>query len=242
MTMIPLNTPNADCLIPPACRATVDRLQLVLDGDETTANLELDPHPAVCAACRGRIAAARIMLSILATPAEPRVSPELTNRILNSLGADRRTRTRRRAFALAGGFAFAAAACVALWFAWPTPLPGQPDVAVVNPVPPVVEPAPEPPPIRIGAELTKAGQALRDTPKAITSSASAAPEMFAKLTDAFTRPATPLTEIDAPGAALADIPTATRTGLEPVTGTAQKAFARLMRDVGGIAGNARPKS
>ena len=52
---------------------------------------------------------------------------------------------------------------------------------------------------------------------------------------------------DAPGFeptrdALAELPDAARSGLEPVTSTTQKAFARLLRDVGGVQVSTRPKS
>jgi hypothetical protein len=54
---------------------------------------------------------------------------------------------------------------------------------------------------------------------------------------------TPMAEVVAPAAvSIAELPAAARTGLEPVTGTTQKAFTRLLRDVGVFQTTARPKS
>src|SRR4029079_4656882 len=93
------------------------------------------------------------------------------------------------------------------------------------------EPGPEPRPVRIGDEFSKAGLALRGAPRTIADSAIATPQVFVKVTDVLTRP-TPEAVLPSPRAALAEIPDVARAGLEPVTGTAQKAFARLLRDVG----------
>ena len=57
--------------------------------------------------------------------------------------------------------------------------------------------------------------------------------MLSKLTDALTRPP-PAGRLEPARKSLADLPDAARAGLEPVTGTAQKAFARLLRDVGAV--------
>jgi hypothetical protein len=117
-----------------------------------------------------------------------------------------------------------------------------PDTAQHNPpAPQPPEVAPQPRTIRVGDELTKAGLALLDAPKSITESTSAAPQVIAKVTDALTRPM-PAVEVESPRAAIAEIPDVARAGLEPVTGTAQKAFARLMRDVGTIEFSTKPKS
>jgi len=237
---------NAEAPAAPACRATVDRLQLVLDGELGQAALDADPHPAVCAACRERIAAARLMLSVLATPSEPIPLPTgMTDAILAAVRVDRAARIRRRTYAIA------VAACLALVasgavLAWLTSSPPQPSVPlspflhtpdVANGKP---EPAPEPRPVRIGDELARAGEALRGTSKPLTEPAAAAPELFARLTDALSRPGLPAEDFEPARKSLADLPEAARLGLEPVTGTAQKAFARLLHDVSGV--SAKPKS
>jgi hypothetical protein len=234
---------SAESPVPPACRATVDRLQLVLDGESGQTALDADSHPAVCTACRERIAAARLMLSVLATPPEPIPLPTgMTDAILTAVREDRSARVRRRAFALAGGLAVAAAVVVAVWLRWPGDSSQAPDVAnnqpnLPNPAP---EPAPLPRPVRIGDELAKAGEALRGSSKPLTEPAAAAPELFVKLTDALSRPALPTEDFEPARRSLAELPEAARLGLEPVTGTAQKAFARLLHDVSGV--SAKPKS
>jgi hypothetical protein len=116
-----------------------------------------------------------------------------------------------------------------------------PEVANRDPAPPPPETAPEPRPVRIGDEFSKAGMALLDAPKSIADSTSAAPQVIAKVTDALTRPA-PVVDVELPRTAIAEIPDMARAGLEPVTGTAQKAFARLLHDVGTVRISAKPKS
>src|SRR5207253_11156021 len=101
--------------------------------------------------------------------------------------------------------------------------------------------APDPRPIRIGDEFSKAGLALLDAPRSITESAAPAPQVIAKMTDVLTRPTT-VPDVESPRAALAEIPDMARAGLEPVTHTAQRAFTRLMHDVGTVQVGAKPKS
>jgi hypothetical protein len=60
--------------------------------------------------------------------------------------------------------------------------------------------------------------------------------VFTALTDSLLNmpPAPAPEDPGASGQALAEIPEAAKIGLEPVTGSAQKAFTRLLRDVGAI--------
>src|SRR5262245_49006348 len=166
--MTRIDDPTAEVPVPPGCRATVDRLQLVLDGDLGSAALDADPHPAVCAACRERIAAARVLLSVLAAPEPVPLPTGLTDAILGSVREDRAARIRRRTYAIA------VAACAALVasgvvLAWLTSSPPQPIVPLSPHNPDVAagkpntepEPEPAPRPVRIGDELAKAGAALR---------------------------------------------------------------------------------
>ncbi|MBA4187241.1 MAG: hypothetical protein C0467_04400 [Planctomycetaceae bacterium] len=245
--MTPFRSETPEDLIAPACRPTVDRLQLVLDGELEANAIDTDPHPAVCAACRERIAAARLVLSVLGATEAVAVPSGLTERIVSAVREDRDSRIRRRSYAAALGIPVALAASLAL-IAWFTDKPQQP--IAWNPQVPVeknpeVAPAPrevaQVKPLRIGDELTKAGIALRETPKAITAPASAAPEVFAKLTNALTQPIAPMPdEMEPARSALAELPDVALSGLEPLTDTAQKAFSRLMRDVGSV--SVKPKS
>lgn len=248
---------TAEDLISPVCRPTLDRLQLVLDGELEATAIDADPHPAVCAACRERIAAARLVLSILGTTEAVVVPVGLTDRIVTAVCEDRATekearyrRMRRRSYAGAIGSIIAVAASLNFitWLTKPPPPPGpypSPFVALAQKEPPEVAPAPrevtQAKPLRIGDELTKAGIALRETPRAITDPASAAPEMFTKLTNALTQPITPMPEeLEPARSTLAELPDVALTGLEPLTHTAQKAFSRLMRDVNTV--SVKPKS
>ena len=223
--------------VPPDCRETVDRLQSVLDGDLPVTELDADPHPLSCITCQQRIAAARLLIAVLRTHAVPGTAPtSLTDRILNGVSEARRA--RRRTLAFTSALALAAGVALAVWLRSPTVHPDvanhdrevrQPDVAA------------RPQTIRIGDEFSKAGFALLEAPRSITDSTSAAPEMIAKVTSALTH-AGPAPEMDSPGAAIAEIPDMARVGLEPLTGTAQKAFSRLMHDVGTVQFSTKPKS
>lgn len=235
---------NADTPVPPVCRATVERLQLVLDGELPAAALDADPHLTACAACRERIAAARLVMSALARPAETSVPPGLTDAVLSAVREDRYARIRRRSYLWTTGVIVAIAASLLFlsWFTSPVPepivpVPFRPE-AHVQPKPPE---APEPRPVRIGDELSKVGQALREASKPITEPVGAAPQIIVKLTDTLTRPIAPTPAFEPARKSLVELPDAARAGLEPITGTAQKAFSRFLRDVGSVQVS-RPKS
>ena len=215
--------------IPLECGPTLERIQAVLDRIHPASILAADAHPAVCPACRARVRAAKLMLNSFAEPREVRAPASLTNAILAGVRADRRMRSRRRAFALVGGFAAAAAVVFAVWFNQPKPVEFAKEVPV-QPVPRVPPPVQ---PMRVNEELAKAGEALRESSRTITEPAASAPRVFAALTDSLLKaPAAPVgIDLGPAGRSLSEIPDAARSGLEPVTGTAQKAFNRLLRDV-----------
>src|SRR5262245_36996490 len=105
---------NADLPVPPVCRPTVDRLQLVLDGALPAAALDADAHATACPACRARIAAARLVLSALAAPGGFPIPSGLTDGILSAVREDCYARIRRRSYAVAVGVAVALAASLLL--------------------------------------------------------------------------------------------------------------------------------
>jgi len=215
------------------CLRTTAVVHAVLDGDRPAADLDADVHAASCADCRGRVAAARVLIAALAVPPEPVAVPAgFAAGVLAAVRADRPEPKRRRLLAsVGGGFAVAASLLVAVWLM--NPFADRQTVA---------EATRSAPPVRVSAEFAKAGDALRESSRPITEPAAAAPKVFASLAEAMLPPMpAPMGEAVAPAAvSLAELPAAARTGLEPVTGTTQKAFTRLLRDVNVF--SARPKS
>ncbi|AMV24886.1 hypothetical protein VT84_10845 [Gemmata sp. SH-PL17] len=239
------------------CRAAVNSIQRALDGDVSPDALDTDPHFSVCATCRERLRAARVVLAVLAAPSEPVTeSVGFTDRVLHAVHEDRHTQTRQRIYKVAACAALAAAVLLAV-FALTNPAqksehpPGMwlPDETAKRP-----ELAPEPrakvsvpsqPPVHIGTEVAKAGQVLRDAPKPITESVAIAPKLIDVLATPFTKPtpAAPMgmEEVLEPARrSISELPEAARLSLEPVTETAQKAFSRLLRDVAAV--NPKPNS
>lgn len=217
------------------CADTTAIAQAVLDGDRPAADLDAHAHVATCAACRGRVAEVRVLLAALALPPEPVTVPAgFAAGVLSAVRSDRRARRRVRFLStVGGGLAVAAALLVGVWV-----LNAPADTQVVAEA---TRHAPAPP-VRVSAEFAKAGDALRESSRPITEPAVAAPKVFASLAEAMLPPMPgPMGEAVAPAAvSLAELPAAARTGLEPVTGTTQKAFTRLFRDVNVF--SARPKS
>lgn len=246
--------------VAPECRATVDAIQSVLDGAAPAGSLDADPHATACATCRERVRAVRVLLPVLAAPREPVAVPAgFTERMVavwDENHAHRHGRLMRVPKALTA-LAIAAAILVVAFVLLPPSLhTNRPSAnkAPAAPLPaPEVTPAPEaapaprerapapPRPMRIGDEVAKAGQALRDTPKPIADSVAVAPKLYEAFASAFrpAAPAAPMGDMLEPARkSLAELPDAARSGLEPVTGTAQKAFDRLLRDVALV----KPKS
>jgi hypothetical protein len=240
MTSMPTPFPIDDT--PAACRPTLAAVQALLDGDCHAADLDTDAHAATCAKCLARVGEARLLLAALALPPEPIAVPtRFAGDVLGALKADRRERRRRRILASVGGGVAVAAAVLLAVFVLNRPTQ-QPQF--VEHRKPVVPPAPAPRPVIVSVELAKAGDALRESSRPLAEPAAAAPKVFATLAEAMIPPMTvPMNDDVTPVAAsLAELPAAARTGLEPVTGTTQKAFNRFLRDVGVFSMNARPKS
>ena len=241
--------------VPPECRATVARIQGALDGAADT--LAADPHTTACPACRERVAAARVLLSVLAVPSEPTaVPPGFADRVVKAMWADKHNRTRRGVYKAIGYFALAAAVLFAAFAilessrqpTWrPRPdLPALPQAKLpdIAPAPREKEqppPAPEQRPIRFNDAVANTSQAIMDTPKPFAESVAVAPKVLDVLSSPFKLPAPPAdpmaTALEPARKSLAELPVAARAGLEPVTGTAEKAFARFLRDVGSVKPN-----
>jgi hypothetical protein len=253
-------TPGNDDPVPPECRATVERIQDALDGAGTDA-LDADPHATACASCRERVRAARVLLSVLAMPGEPVAVPkDFANRVVEAVAEDQRVQTRRRFARTMMAWALAAAILMAAFVIFrpsktlnlvpgPQPIVVDETVQQQRPTPapaphpkvPDPEPAPQPRPIRFGDAVANTSQAILDTPGPFTDSVAVAPKVLDVLTSPFKLPAPPAdpmgTALEPARKSLTELPIAARTGLEPVTGTAEKAFARFLRDVGSVKPN-----
>lgn len=247
------DTPD-DEPVAPQCRPTVDRLQRALDGGASPGPLESDSHATGCPACRERVRAARVLLSVLGTPPGPVAAPaDFADRVVAAMWAERRARTRVRGVVATVA---ALAAAVLLFIGLNrgkqpetgVPLPVVPNEFATKPEPapaprekpPTPEPAPEPRPLRVGDALANAGQAILDAPKPLAESVAGAPKLFDVLSGPFKNPPPPdpmAAALEPARKSLADLPVAARSGFEPVTGTAEKAFNRFLRDVGAVKPN-----
>src|SRR5579883_265506 len=247
---------NEPASVPPECAATVDRVQAVLDGEAGVESLDVDSHPAVCPACRERVRAARVLLSVLTASREPvEVPGDFADRVVKVMWEDRHVRIRRRVYVATAWLALAAAILIALYTLVnpdrPEPIVPLGPAEVVHkpneapaphakqpeqPPAPAPAPAPHTRPIRISDEVAKAGQTLFETPKPLTDSVAVAPKLLDALTEPFKLPAPPTdpmtNALDPARKSIKELPVVARSGLEPVTGTAEKAFNRFLRDVG----------
>ena len=242
--------------VPPECRTTVARIQSALDGDADALATDADAHATACAACRERVRAARVLLAALATPAEPVAVPTgFADRVVKAMWEDRHVRTRRGVYKAVAYLALAAAVLIGVFYFASPPrpphrgddhlLPAPRETAKPTEVAPAprekLTPAPEPRPIRFGEAVANTGQAIRDTPRPFAESVAVAPKVFDVLTGPFRLPAPPAdpmaNALEPARKSLAELPVAARAGLEPVTGTAEKAFARFLRDVGSVKPN-----
>jgi hypothetical protein len=235
--------------VAPQCRPTVDAIQSALDGEAEA--LAADAHPLTCATCRERVRAALVLLRCW-RPRRRRSKcpPGFADRVL--VAAWHRT----------PGSGPPPAAGAALRPGWPAGPPrscsrcswsprggaragAEPPndtFTGVHPAPAArPEPAPAPrekaPPVRIGDEVARPGSRCAARRSRSPTSVAVAPVLLDAFAGAFRPPAGPLPmgeALEPARKSLAELPDAARTGLEPVTGTAQKALDRLLRDVAAV--------
>ena len=222
-------------LTPPECGPTVERLQAALDAGELH-GLDADPHAAVCATCRGRVRAARALLAVLEDAEPVALPPNFADRVLADVRPATRVDWRVVVTAAVG---LVAAVLVAVWaIGKGRPEEGGRVLELVAFTPPPTAPAPKP--LRINDGLARASQALRDTTRPITEPTT--PKLLASLSGSFTKgPNPPPIDLEPARRSLAEMPEAAMIGFEPVTGSATKAFARLVRDVSAVQ-PVKPKS
>lgn len=215
---------------PAACRATLIRLQNVLDGEESDASLAEDTHARECTSCRERIRAARLMTRSLKANGDWPSSQVRTDSLVAVVSMDRLSRTRQRWRFAAAGVSVAVAVMIMV-FGTLNPTPVQPDQVIVenHPTPTPVAPTPAP---KLGEALADASSALQSIGRQITDTPET-PAVFAPIAEAFGEtPMNPLAANFEPVAkTLSDLPDAALSSLEPVTGSATRAFTRLLQDV-----------
>jgi hypothetical protein len=213
----------------------VNLIQEVLDGNASPGPIESTPHVKECAACRERLRAAKLLLSTFAAPTPITVPSGLTDSILGTMQARDRARFRQRVFA---GLSVALAASIALvlWFRTPTTTPDSKNDVVEIPLVIMQQPPEVTPPMRLETELAKAGESFRDSTRTITQPAATVPNAFASLTSALLKPTVQpaVANLEPARKSLSDIPEAAKVGFEPVTGSAQKAYNRFLRDVSAV--------
>ena len=231
-------TPETDCA------DTDRRVRAVLDRDLPASALAGD-HARSCPECGRRIAEAYRFLRGLGDHVrhqDVRLPADFADRVVVATVRDgRRRRTRRVAWqsAVAALAASVIAAVVIGRAEWD---PIERPVAHTRPTATATAPTTEPvrlaearPPVRMTAELSGVGDALA--------------ALSRRTADGAFGPAQTLIPGDPPdppaprpeSADLAGVPDAARSGLAPLTGSAERAFHLFMRDVGSVA-QAKPSS
>jgi predicted anti-sigma-YlaC factor YlaD len=225
----------------PECAPTVARIQQALDGEPV--DFATDAHATACPACRDRVRGIAQLLALGSAPTEP-VPAGFTERVLTALQSERASAPRRALVRYSVWAALAAALLVGVYFALatnrPPEVPQQPKPSDLVKSEPDVAPAPRERPVRIGDAVAHAGQSLLDAPKPLAESVAVAPKLLDALSGPFAWPAAKPMGADVlepARQAVLELPTAARDALEPVTGTAAKAYARFLRDLGTVKPN-----
>ncbi len=216
------HTPNLDPS--PDCTAFEAVVQRVLDGELSHDRLG-GRHPQTCPACRDLLKATAAFTAF-PTPV-PTPSVGSNQRVLLTVLNDRRQRRQRRLFV--GGAALTMAACLFISLGVYFTQAGS------KPAPEIVEVAPKPPAIntpRVTDQVAEAGSALtamtrRATEQAMRPTRSLFP-VDPMAVPQIDLPATlePATE------SLAALPSAAKSGLEPITDSTRRAVNLFLRDVG----------
>ena len=227
------------------CEPVLARLQSALDGAGSLPDAH-ELHPSICRNCRERISAAHLIMPHLGyTGAFSPLPLSWTNRIVGSVIAERKSRLRQRITLAVGSFSLAAAGLLAVRF-WPlAQAPNQPEI--VSTIPQLTNTISEnPPPTRVGVNLDQAYAAMRGTSNAIIDPVTPipSPRFAAAASDVLSASHIgPLGgDLKPVSWSLTEVPEAARRGIEPVTGTAQKALSRLRDDVASLHAAAKPKS
>jgi len=226
---------------PAECRATLERLQSVLDGEAQADLLRNDLHPRTCGDCRERLQAARVFVKAMApgTASNPTFAFPV-EAILASVAEDRASRARSHRARTAVGMALAAGVMIALIF-WPEagPVAGPPQI--VEKVKPVDSPAAVPP--RMEDAFADAGEAIQGLGRMFSEPSLPSTELLAPFSRALGQPLpSPMaTDFEPAASSLAALPEAALSSLEPLTGSATRVFTRFIQDVSAMPTTAAPK-
>jgi hypothetical protein len=220
--------------VPTPCDAFEDLVQRVLDRELPLTALET-PHAAACPECRGLASAARVLAGVPATSFDPPV--ELADRITSAVEGDYRTRRRWRVAGRAVAAALAASVLVA-GFVYLRPAERL-DV-VEAPPRQLPQPTTAPPP-RVADRFAEAGSAFASLTRKATDQ-TVAPTR--QLLPSPTLPFSPMGDV--PGVepateSLASVPSAAKSGFEPLATTTRRAMNLFMRDTG-LSAPPKPKS
>ena len=215
-------TPNLDPS--PDCTAFEAVVQRVLDGELSREQLG-DRHPQTCPACRNLLKATAAFAAF-PTPV-PKPSVGLNQRVLLTVLHDRRQRQQRRL--VVGGSALAMAACLFISLGVYFTQAGS------KPTPEIVEVAPKPPAIhtpRVTDQVAEAGSVLTAMTRRATEQAMR-PTRSLFPVDPMAVPQIDLpTTMDPATESLAALPSAAKSGLEPITDGTRRAVNLFLRDVG----------
>jgi hypothetical protein len=190
----------------------LDLLQLRLDGEAGITPPAVAAHLAVCADCRGRFAAAGLLLAAVEVLDLP-VRPMVTEWIVAGAISDSRRRRRVRRCSLAAAGMAAAVTAVAFWLTQEQPS-GPGSVRIVA----------APPDLR--RDATEAGEAVAAiTRRAAVDAVDAGRQLVPAVPPPPWPPALePAHSFDEAGAALAD-------GLEPMATSARRAALLFWREL-----------
>jgi hypothetical protein len=208
------------------CTAFLERLNGVLDGDETANTLLADGHFATCETCRLRFTAAKKLAAY--RPSIPSPPAGFASTVTAIAIQDQYTQRYQRRMVQASFVALAASVAVGFWLLWPSTvtIPQNPPLAATTP-----------------GRVTKPFNEARDavvslSNKVADETLTPAANLFALGVD---KPK-PMPDTQPAADPLGDLPDAARAGFEPLVSTPRRALNLFIRDVGGVASSRKSNS
>ena len=200
------------------CERCAQWLEDLFDGAEPDAALV--DHLVACSSCRELYESAVALRKGLALMPRPEPPPELPGRIVSAVLFDRRQRQNRRRI-VSGIAAFAAAVLIALFATQQKPqIEKQPDPTVVDRDPPSLRKA-----------LTQAGSDVVESARQQWSEALSRAGQLVPPVESPMPPSSSESALEPTIRPLREAGQGAAASLEPVTGTARRAFALFVRDL-----------